>query len=157
MKNTSLLLLTLSFLLVCCKPNKSNESESSIESSFVVDNRLLEIINLIRDDIEADSVFFLVSIYNQNDSDFLLITEDIRPPLIFDYKPYKGYYRHENDYVFFFSTLNDSLSSKFFNKNKLRNTLDDLRTISFNAPSPIYDGELYIYYIDKSYNLELIK
>lgn len=157
MKNTSLLLLTLSFLLVCCKLNKSNESESSIESSFVVDNRLLEIINLIRDDIEADSVFFLVSIYNQNDSDFLLITEDIRPPLIFDYKPYKGYYKHENDYVFFFSTLNDSLSSKFFNENMLRNTLDDLRKFSVDISSPTFDGRQYIYHIDKTYNLELIK
>ena len=157
MKNNILLSLALSFLFICCSPNKYKESVHDNNDSSMIDKKVLEIIDTIRTDIKADSIFFILSMYNQNDSSFLLLTEDVQPPLIFDYKPYKGYYKYKKDYIFIFSTLNDSISNKFFIEEGLKNNINDLKKLSFNSPSPIYDGNQHIYYIDKNFRLKLLK
>lgn len=158
MKKTFYFLLLLFFSFYSCTKIKYNNSENNFASEEIFDQQLSLIFETItfqqKQEINSkDTLFFNLSFFNRNDSNFLQVNYDIGPTFFFfGYKGFLGFAKFNDKYIVVVNSGHDSVPKKFINTDALNS--DTIEYKKLENYKYISDGEVYLYHINNSFVIQ---
>lgn len=114
----------------------------------VINKNIINIIDSIEIEDYDSPIFYSLIFHQRRDSCFLTLTYDVAPPLIETAYSFKGYCKYKSDYVFFFNSISNKFTRRFYNELFL---LKDISVLDKFYNRYSIDGKVYTYYIDQNH------